>query len=111
MAATKPAKQYARMIVDYLKKLPDGFADDPLDVQDALALNDDEFKLGVDWCIERGIIKLEQASETLDDWDAVPAAKAAESEGAKENAPAENSKLDEEELDKAETGEMQAAVA
>ncbi|MBZ0284688.1 MAG: hypothetical protein K8L97_28380 [Anaerolineae bacterium] len=66
MSATKSAKQYARMIVDYLKELPDGYSDDPQDVQDALGLTDAEFKLGLDWCVERKIILLE-ANESTED--------------------------------------------
>lgn len=66
MSATKPAKHYARMIVDYLKEMPDGYADEPQDVQDALGLTDAEFKLGLDWCIERKIIALDKAESTED---------------------------------------------
>lgn len=66
MSATKSAKQYARMIVDYLKELPDGYTDDPQDVQDAIGLTDEEFKLGLDWCVERKIIALDAADEKED---------------------------------------------
>ena len=56
-------KQYARMICDYLKKLPDHYADDPKAVQAALGLSDEAFKQGVDWCIARKIIALDAQSE------------------------------------------------
>lgn len=58
----KSAKHYARMICKYMKDMPDHYAEDPQDVQDALGLTDEEFKLGLDWCIERRIIVLESTS-------------------------------------------------
>lgn len=59
-------KQYARMIRDYLKNLPEQYADDPQSVQQALGLTDEEFELGLTFCIARKIIVLEkpQAAKT-----------------------------------------------
>jgi hypothetical protein len=58
--ALKPAKHYARLICKHMKELPDRYADDPQDVQTALGLSDLEFNLGLDLCIQRGVIKLEK---------------------------------------------------
>lgn len=58
----KTARQYARMICDYLKGLPDKYADDPKSVQQALGLSDADFKAAVDWCVERKIIVIEKTT-------------------------------------------------
>ncbi len=77
----KSAKHYARMICKYMKDMPDHYADDPQDVQDALGLTDEEFKLGLDWCIERRIIVLESptaaVAASLDTEDETQSAKPA----------------------------------
>jgi hypothetical protein len=49
---------YAEMICTYMEKLPDGAADQMVDVQMALGLSDSEFESGLKWCVERGIITL-----------------------------------------------------
>jgi hypothetical protein len=54
------AKHYARMICKHMKELPDQYANDPQDVQTALGLTDLEFNLGLDLCIQRGVIKMEK---------------------------------------------------
>jgi hypothetical protein len=59
----KGPKQFARMIRDYLKNLPEQYADDPKSVQEALALSDDDFKLGLDLLLERKIIVLDKIPE------------------------------------------------
>lgn len=61
MSASNP-KQFAKQICEYLKKLPDKYADDPQDVQDALGLSDADFKAGVDWCVAHKLITLDQPS-------------------------------------------------
>jgi hypothetical protein len=53
-----PAKLFAKQICEYLKKQPEMYVDDPQDVQDALGLTDADFKLGLDWCVERKLISL-----------------------------------------------------
>jgi hypothetical protein len=69
------AKHYARMICKHMKELPDQYADDPQDVQTALGLTDLEFNLGLDLCIQRGVIKMEKQSTPLgeDDDETMPA--------------------------------------
>lgn len=91
MSASKTAKQYAKMICDYMQKLPDYYADNPQDVQDALGLSDEEFKLGLDWCVERKIITLSKdgAQESVNDSSASKSAEAAESAASKEATTAE----------------------
>jgi hypothetical protein len=86
MSASKTAKQYAKMICDYMQKMPDYYADDPQDVQDALGLSDDEFKLGLDWCVARKIITLSKdgAQENVNDSSAGQRAEAAESAAGKD---------------------------
>ncbi len=54
---------YARMICDYMKNQPNFYAPSLDDVRDALGLSDDEFTMGVDWCIARKIIKLESKAK------------------------------------------------
>jgi hypothetical protein len=49
---------YAEMICTYMQTLPDGAADQMVDVQMALGLSDVEFEAGLKWCVERGIISL-----------------------------------------------------
>jgi len=59
----QPAKHYAKLICHYMKTLPDKYADDPQDVQDALGLSNVEFKLGLDWCVARKLITLEKTEK------------------------------------------------
>jgi len=47
------------MICEYLKRMPNYAADDLDSVQEALGLSDGAFHMGLDWCVERGIIVLE----------------------------------------------------
>lgn len=56
---TRRPGYYARLICNYLKSQPDFYANDPAMVQDALGLSDETFKLGVDWCVKRGIIVMD----------------------------------------------------
>jgi hypothetical protein len=61
--ATKPLetpKYYARLIVDYMKKQPDFAVDDPLKVRDALGMSNNEFQMGVDWCVQHKVLVLEK---------------------------------------------------
>jgi hypothetical protein len=53
-------KHYAKLICHYMKTLPDKYADDPQDVQDALGLSDAEFKAGLNYCVARKIITLDK---------------------------------------------------
>ena len=55
----QPAKYYAKLICQYMKNVPGQYADDPKDVQKALGLSDAEFKLGLDLCVQRGVIELD----------------------------------------------------
>jgi hypothetical protein len=59
----QPAKHYAKLICHYMKTLPDKYADDPKDVQEALALSDVEFKSGLDWCVARKLITLDKTTK------------------------------------------------
>lgn len=52
------ARFYAHMIYTYMTTLPEGCADQMVDVQLALGLSDDEMELGLRWCVERGLIVL-----------------------------------------------------
>src|SRR5258707_6379369 len=63
--ASKSPKHYARMIRDHVKALPGQYADDPTFVQEALGLTDEEFELGMTFCIAKKIFVLEkpQAAE------------------------------------------------
>jgi hypothetical protein len=90
----QPAKHYAKQICMFLKKMPGKYADDPKDVQDALGLSDEEFKLGLDWCIERKIIELNK------DDDKEPEASS--------DAPATSEKSSDDETEKAEAAEAVA---
>ena len=56
----QPPKHYAKLICHYMKTLPDKYADDPQDVQDALGLSDAEFKAGLNYCVARKIITLDK---------------------------------------------------
>ncbi len=56
----QPPKHYAKLICHYMKTLPDKYADDPQNVQDALGLSDAEFKAGLNYCVERKIITLDK---------------------------------------------------
>lgn len=58
----QPAKHYAKLICHYMKTLPDKYADDPQDVQDALGLSNAEFKLGLDFCVAKKLITLEKTA-------------------------------------------------
>ena len=58
----QPAKHYAKLICHYMKTLPDKYADEPRDVQDALGLSNAEFKLGLDFCVARKLITLEKTA-------------------------------------------------
>src|SRR5687767_2424495 len=60
----QPAKHYAKLICHYMKTLPDKYADDPQDVQDALGLSNAEFKLGLDFCVAKKLITLEQTASS-----------------------------------------------
>ena len=53
-------KHYAKLICHYMKTLPDKYADDPQDVQDALGLSEAEFKSGLNWCVGRKLITLDK---------------------------------------------------
>ena len=70
----QPAKHYAKLICLYMKTLPDKYADDPQDVQDALDLSNAEFKLGLDWCVARKLITLEKTATAAPAPVAKPAA-------------------------------------
>lgn len=74
----QPAKHYAKLICHYMKTLPDKYADDPQDVQDALGLSNVEFKLGLDFCVARKLITLEKTA-TASPSPAAPAKPAASS--------------------------------
>lgn len=63
--STQRPGYYARMICDYMKNQPNFYAPSLDEVRDALGLSDDEFTMGVDWCIARKIIKLESKPKTL----------------------------------------------
>ena len=58
----QPAKHYAKLICHYMKTLPDKYADDPQNVQDALGLSNAEFKLGLDFCVAKKLITLEKTA-------------------------------------------------
>jgi hypothetical protein len=60
---SKPPKHYARLIRDYVKGLPDQYAEDPSQVQQALGLSDEEFELGLTFCIAKRVIVLEKQGE------------------------------------------------
>jgi hypothetical protein len=55
---------YARMICEHMKRLPNFYAGDLKDVQEALGISDAAFKMGVDWCIARKIIVMETKAPT-----------------------------------------------
>ncbi|MCA0458306.1 MAG: hypothetical protein LCI00_30355 [Chloroflexi bacterium] len=61
--STQRPSYYARIICDYMKNQPNYYAPNLDDVRDALGLTDDEFTMGVDWCIARRIIKLESKAK------------------------------------------------
>jgi hypothetical protein len=60
---TNSPKQYARMIRDYLKNLPNHYADDPKSVREALGLSEEAFKQGLDFLVERKLLVLDKADE------------------------------------------------
>lgn len=80
--AAQPAKQYAKQICFFLKKMPGRYAEDPQDVQDALGLTDEQFKLGVDWCVARGILEMDTDDDAEAKADAPAAEKPAEAPAA-----------------------------
>ncbi len=53
-----PARFFAEMIVSHMHNLPGGAADQMVDVQLALGLDDAEMEAGLRWCVERGWIDL-----------------------------------------------------
>ncbi|MBI1281650.1 MAG: hypothetical protein GC179_26225 [Anaerolineaceae bacterium] len=57
-SAQRPS-YYARLICDHMKNLPDFYASSLDDVKDALGISEAAFKMGLDWCIERKIIVLD----------------------------------------------------
>ena len=66
MSATtnqRPA-YYARLICEHMKRLPNFYAADLKEVQQALGISDAAFKMGLDWCIARKIIVLEAKAPT-----------------------------------------------
>jgi hypothetical protein len=73
----QPPKHYAKLICHYMKTLPDKYADDPQDVQDALGLSDAEFKAGLNYCVERKIITLDKPLAAAPAPTPAPAATAA----------------------------------
>ena len=50
---------YARLICEHMKRLPNFYAADLEEVQEALGISDAAFKMGLDWCTARRIIVLE----------------------------------------------------
>jgi hypothetical protein len=73
----QPPKHYAKLICHYMKTLPDKYADDPQDVQDALGLSDAEFKAGLNYCVERKIITLDKPLAAVPAPASTPAAASA----------------------------------
>ena len=55
---------YARLICEHMKRLPNFYAGDLQDVQEALGISDTAFKMGLDWCITRKIIVMEAKAST-----------------------------------------------
>lgn len=53
------ACDFARMICEYMKTLPNCEVDDPKKVQKFLGLLDDEFKMGVEWAVKRKLIVIQ----------------------------------------------------
>ena len=64
MNSHKPG-YYARLICNHLRSMPDFYADDPNMVQDTLGLSDEAFKMGLDWCVKRGIIVMDKKAATI----------------------------------------------
>jgi hypothetical protein len=64
--ATQSPKHYARKICRYMAEQPDHYAPDEKKVQMALGMSDEEWKLGMDYCIERKIIVREEAPAKAD---------------------------------------------
>ena len=62
-ASTQRPGYYARLICDYMKNQPNFYAPSLDEVQQALGMTDEEFTMGVDWCITRRIIKLESKAK------------------------------------------------
>jgi hypothetical protein len=57
-SAQRPS-YYARLICQHMKNLPDFYASSLEDVKEELGISDAAFKMGLDWCIERKIIVME----------------------------------------------------
>ncbi len=57
-SAQRPS-YYARLICEHMKKMPDFYASSLNDVKEELGISDAAFKMGLDWCIERKIIVME----------------------------------------------------
>jgi hypothetical protein len=64
--ATHSPKHYARKICQYMAEQPDHYAPDEKKVQQALGMTDEEWKLGMDYCISRKIIVREAAPAKID---------------------------------------------
>ena len=54
---------YARLICEHMKNLPDFYASSLDEVKEELGISDAAFKMGLDWCIERKIIVMEEKSK------------------------------------------------
>jgi len=58
-ASTQRPAYYARLICEHLKSLPNFYAPSLDEVKDALGISDAAFKMGLDWCVARNIISME----------------------------------------------------
>lgn len=63
-APTQRPAYYARLICDHMKSQPDFYAPSLQDVKDALGISDTAFMIGLNWCIARKIIVMEDKSKT-----------------------------------------------
>src|SRR6187401_1493412 len=50
---------YARLICDHMKNLPDFYAPSLDEVKEELGISDAAFMMGLNWCIDRKIIVME----------------------------------------------------
>jgi hypothetical protein len=64
--ATHSPKHYARKICRYMAEQPDHYAPDEKTVQQALGMSDEEWKMGMEYCIARKIIARETAAAKMD---------------------------------------------